>query len=163
MDREIINYSYIQGVAFAKENVPTSFPPHWHDSAEFTLILKKECEYKIGEEIYRPDPGDILFVWSRELHEIKKAPEEGYILLQFSSGLVESSTDIATAIRFLSKFHHISSKKEIIPCRIRVYNKGFRHPLQTVFVREKLFAVGDRKPEGGMLHNCYSREGKKVF
>ena len=112
MDREIINYSYIHGVAFAKENVPTSFPPHWHDSAEFTLILKKGCEYKIGEEIYRPDPGDILFVWSRELHEIKKAPEEGYILLQFSSGLVESSTDIATAIRFLSKFHHISSKKE---------------------------------------------------
>ena len=112
MNKEIINYESIHGVAFAKKNVPNEFPSHWHNSAEFTLVLKKGCEYIIGDEIFTPEPGDILLVWPRELHEIKKAPDEGYILVQFSSSLVENSTDIATAIRFLSKCHYISKKKE---------------------------------------------------
>ena len=117
MDKEIINYDYIHGVAFAKDNVPTSFPSHWHNSAEFTLILKEGCEYKIGDEVFKPVPGDILFVWPSELHEIIKAPEGGYILVQFSSSLVESSTDIATAIRFLCKCHHITQEKEPVLTR----------------------------------------------
>lgn len=112
MNKEIINYSYIHGLSFAKDNVPRSYPEHWHNSAEFTLILEKGCEYTIGEERFYPDPGDILFVWPRELHEIRNAPPKGYILIQFSPTLVESSTDIVTAIRFLSKCHHISKKKD---------------------------------------------------
>ncbi len=112
MEKEIINYSYIHGVAIADKNVPTSFPSHWHNSAEFTLILKNGCRYTIGDEAFQPEVGDLLFVWPRELHEIRYAPEDGYILLQFSSGLVESNTDIATAIRFLSKCHHLSAKEE---------------------------------------------------
>ena len=110
MDKEIIDYSFIHGVTYAKENVPTSFPSHWHSSAEFVLITKSGVEYSIGDKLYNCKPGDILFVWPRELHEIIKAPEAGYILVQFSPNIVESSTDIATAIRFLSKCHYISHK-----------------------------------------------------
>ncbi len=117
MEKEIIKYSYIHGVSFADKDVPTYFPPHWHNSAEFTLILKKGCKYKIGEETFSPSPGDLLFVWPSELHEIIKAPKDGYILLQFSSSLIENCTDIATAIRFLSKCHHLSLNKEPELCK----------------------------------------------
>lgn len=112
MNKEIIDYSYIHGIAFAEENIPTSFHSHWHNSAEFTLILKEGCVYKIGDDIYNPKPGDILFVWPRELHEIRKAPKDGYLLMQFSSTLIENSTDISTALRFLSKLHHLSKTKD---------------------------------------------------
>ena len=113
MEKEIIKYTYIHGVSYTKEEyVPTVFPAHWHNDAEFTLALKSGIEYKIGDTIYNADAGDILFAWPRELHEIRKAPKEGFIFLQFSPNLVENNTDIATAIRFLTKCHHISRKKE---------------------------------------------------
>ena len=111
MDKEIIKYSYIHGLTIARD-VPTVFPSHWHNSAEFSFILKKGCDFVIKDEEYKPEPGDILCTWPRELHEIKSSPEEGYILLQFSSSLIENNTDIATAVRFLNKCHYISAKKE---------------------------------------------------
>ncbi|MBO5609578.1 MAG: helix-turn-helix transcriptional regulator [Eubacterium sp.] len=112
MDKEIIKYSYIHGVTIADGDTPTVFPSHWHNSAEFILTNKKGCVIKIGEETYYPEAGDIVFVWPRELHEIKKSPEKGYTLLQFSPSLIENNTDIATAARFLKKCHHISKKEE---------------------------------------------------
>ncbi|MCR5543879.1 MAG: AraC family transcriptional regulator [Eubacterium sp.] len=117
MKKEIIKYSNIHGVSFSNQNVPTVFPSHWHNSAEFSIILKKGCVFRIGEETFKPEPGDILLVWPSELHEIKKAPEEGYILLQFSSAILESCTDILTALRFFTKFHHLSMKKEPELCK----------------------------------------------
>ena len=92
MNKEVIHYSYIHGVTIADENVPTSFHSHWHNSAEFTLIQKKGCHYIIGDEEYTPEPGDILMVWPSELHRIKFAPSNGYMLLQFSSNLIEYPT-----------------------------------------------------------------------
>ena len=112
MEKEIIRYSYIHGISVAEEDVPNSFHSHWHDSAEFIITLKNGVTYKINDETYSAAKGDVLFVWPREIHEIIAAPDDSYILLQFSSNLIENNTDIATAIRFLSKCHHISREKE---------------------------------------------------
>ena len=110
MDKEIIKYSYIHGVTIANDEVPTIFPSHWHNSAEFILVKKKGCKIDVADESYSPNKGDIIFAWPREIHEIQESPDKGYILLQFSPSLIEHNTDIATAIRFLNKCHHISSK-----------------------------------------------------
>ena len=112
MEKEIINYSEIHGVALASKDLPTAYPTHWHNSAEFMQILKKGCEFTIGDEVFNPEPGDILLVWPNELHTIENAPKDGYTLLQFSSTLIDNNTDISTGIRFLSKFHLISKKNE---------------------------------------------------
>lgn len=154
MNKEIVEYSYIQGVAYAKDSVPASYAAHWHNSAEFMLILKKGGHFKIGDEYFSPEPGDILFVWPRELHEIKKAPKEGYILLQFSPSLVENSTDIATAIRFLSKCHHISQKDApvlagklsgLIHKFIEIYdgNQHFKETRCKIIVYNILLQIGE--------------------
>ena len=112
MEKEIIRYSYIHGVSVAEEDVPNSFHSHWHDSAEFIITLKNGVTYKIDDETYSTAPGDIVFIWPREIHEIIAAPDDSYMILQFSSNLIENNTDLGTAIRFLSKFHHISKEKE---------------------------------------------------
>ncbi|MCR4689936.1 MAG: AraC family transcriptional regulator [Lachnospiraceae bacterium] len=108
MNREIIKYPNVHGVSLTKKGTPTSFPSHWHTSAEFVLIRKKGCRYRIGDDIYTPEAGDLLIIWPRELHEILSAPKDGYTLLQCSSAIMESSTDIAAANRFMVKCHHIS-------------------------------------------------------
>jgi len=112
MKKEIIQYSEIHGVVYAKKDLPTSYPDHWHNSAEFMLILKEGCECKIGDEDFSPKPGDILLIWPNELHSIKCCPEDGYQLLQFSSTIIDNNSDISTAIKFLNKFHLISAKNE---------------------------------------------------
>lgn len=112
MDREIIKYPHIHGVVFAERGLPTDFPAHWHNEAEFLIIRKKGCRYKIGDTVYAPEPGDILLIWPRELHEIIHIPKDGEILIQFSSDLLESNSDLLAAGRFLNEYHHISTKKE---------------------------------------------------
>jgi hypothetical protein len=50
MEKEIIKYSYIHGVSFADEMVPEVFPSHWHDSAEFILVIKDGCKFRIAKQ-----------------------------------------------------------------------------------------------------------------
>jgi len=111
-EKEIIKYPLISGVTFAENNIPSVFPSHWHNAAEFTVVLKDGCRYKIGETIYTPEAGDILLVWPRELHEILRMPQKGVVFMQFSSRLMENNTDLIAASRFLNECHLISAKKE---------------------------------------------------
>ena len=50
MEKEIIKYPDIHDVIFA-EHPPTRFPSHWRNAAEFTLILKEGCKYKIRDTL----------------------------------------------------------------------------------------------------------------
>lgn len=111
MDKEIINYPQINGITLVENNIPQVFPSHWHNAAEFVLVLKDGCRYKIGDTLYKSTAGDILLVWPRELHELVKIPHESIVFIQFSSHLIENNTDLASATRFLNECHLISSKK----------------------------------------------------
>lgn len=112
MEKEIIRYNHVHGISIIDQNMPSSFPVHWHNSAEFTFVLKKGCRFRIGEQIYEPDAGDVLFAWSRELHEILQAAVNSCLLLQVSSNVIENSTDLAAAMRFFNKCHYILAEKE---------------------------------------------------
>ena len=68
--REIIAYEAMSGISVTHENAPCRYPAHWHNSAEFTVVLKDGCRYMIGDVEYRAKKGDILLVWPREIHEI---------------------------------------------------------------------------------------------
>ena len=112
MDKEIINYSNIQGVTFVEKGIPESFPAHWHNAAEFTIIFKDNCKYRIGDKTYSPDKGDVVLVWPRELHEIVHIPKNGSLFIQFASSILEQNTDLVSASRFIKDCHIISAKKE---------------------------------------------------
>ncbi len=109
---EIIKYPSVQGVSLTDHNSPESFHSHWHNAAEFTVILKNGCRYRVADKMYTLDKGDILLIWPRELHEIIHVPHEGSEFIQFSSELLENNLDLISVSKFLTEYHIIQSKKE---------------------------------------------------
>ena len=110
--KEELNFPYIKDISFTESNAPSYFPPHWHNAAEFSVILKDGCRYRIADTIYDLNKGDVLFVWPRELHEVMDLPPKGSVFVQFSSSILENNRDLVSASRFFSSFHVISAKKE---------------------------------------------------
>lgn len=111
MDKEIIKYTEVNGITVFEDPSPC-FPSHWHNAAEFMIILKDGCSFRIGDTVYSPEAGDIVLIWPRELHEILNIPDRGSMFIQFTSALIESNSDLASASRFLSRYHLISCKEE---------------------------------------------------
>lgn len=111
--KEIIQFAAIHGITYVDENVPSAFPTHWHSAGEFMVIRKDGCRYRIGDTVYTAKSGDILMIWPCELHEVLHVPEEGSEFIQFSSTLIESNTDLASASGFLYACHHISAEEEL--------------------------------------------------
>lgn len=112
--KEIIRYYNIHGVSLTESHAQVKFPSHWHNAAEFSLIIKDGCRYRIGDTVYSPGPSDILLVWPRELHETLFSPEGGSMFVKFTSGLLENNTDLVAASGFLKECHLISVKRSLI-------------------------------------------------
>ena len=110
-EKEIVKYPRIHGVSFTKGGSLGSFPQHWHNAAEFHLILKGGGVYKIDGKTYKPETGDILLMWPRELHEIVSSPKESAVFIQFSSHLIEINSDFAAASHFLNECHWLKKKE----------------------------------------------------
>lgn len=111
MEREIIRYPNVSGVSFTERDIPSVFPPHWHNAAEFITVLKKGCQYRIDGTLYEPEAGDILLIWPRELHELIRIPDESVVFVQFSSYLIESNNDLVASSYFINKCHIIKGKE----------------------------------------------------
>lgn len=104
--RENINYVYYSDISMTDETyTPTSFPEHWHMSAEFIMAVRDGCLFRVNEEEYTLKSGEILIVWPAQLHQTIAAPPEGHIILQFSSELLSSSDDFNFRYRGLTKLH----------------------------------------------------------
>ncbi|MCR5762808.1 MAG: AraC family transcriptional regulator [Treponema sp.] len=154
MEKEIIRYPRIHGVSFSQDDIPTVFPPHWHNAAEFIVILKKGCKYRIDGKFYEPEPGDILLVWPRELHELLHTPQGSVAFIQFSSYLIESNSDFASASHFINECHlikkgenpELTAKIEGLIYKIRDavnQNIYFAETRCKVLVYEILLLIGD--------------------
>ncbi len=128
MEKEYIQYNRINDVSITDDQSPTSFPSHWHNDTEFTLILKDGCRYRVRDEIITPEAGDIFMVWPRELHEIIHVPENGSIFIQFSSKIIDNNIDILSASRFFKKYHLLSQKN---------------NPELTGYIKDKIFSIQD--------------------
>lgn len=152
MEKEIIKYPDTHDVIFA-EHPPTRFPSHWHNAAEFTLVLKDGGKYKIGDTIYKPESGDVILVWPHELHEIINVPQGSSVFVQFSSRLIENNSDLVSASGFLKNCHLISAKKEpelagsitdtILKIRETLNNKEyFTETSAKILIYEMLLKIG---------------------
>ncbi len=159
MDKEIIYYPHVQGITMAENGMPRQFPSHWHNDAEFTLIEKPGCRFRVGDEILTPEPGDVLLVWPRQLHEILHIPEGGGVMIQFSSRLMESHSDLVAASRFISERHLLSASKDPELCtRVREVTSQVRklyHSNPTfvetrckVRIYEMLILIGEHVMQG---------------
>ncbi|MCR5824285.1 MAG: AraC family transcriptional regulator [Lachnospiraceae bacterium] len=109
--KEKIIFNSTTSVTVTGENAPEIFPPHWHNAAEFTLVLTDGCRYRINDTLYEPEKGDILLVWPQQIHETVKIPRGSALFIQFSSVIIENNLDLVSISRFLYQCHHISAKE----------------------------------------------------
>ncbi|MBO4637318.1 MAG: helix-turn-helix transcriptional regulator [Clostridiales bacterium] len=109
--KEIINYTSLPGITVTYETAPVSFPPHWHSAAEFILVLKDNCRYRIGDTEICAKKGDIVLIWPRELHEVIKVPDRSTVFIQFDPSLLENNLDLVSISRLMSSCHLIESRK----------------------------------------------------
>ena len=154
MEKEIIKFPSVQGVSVIDRKTPEYFPPHWHNASEFTLILKDNCVYKIKDEVYHLNSGDILLIWPRELHEILSSPKEGSVFIQFSADIIENNLDLVSASKFMTACHVISAKKEPETAQILrdiiyeigdIYSKkpSFSETKCKILIYKLLLVIGD--------------------
>ena len=131
-EKEIIKYPRIHGVSFTQGGTPKTFPRHWHNAAEFHLITKDGGIYKIDGVTYKPNAGDVLLIWPRELHEVVHCNKEGTVFVQFSSYLLESNSDFAAASHFLNEYHLL---------------KKTENPELTGNIAERVFKIRDMQDQ----------------
>lgn len=67
-----------------------SFPWHWHDEIELTLVLSGEIEYRVNDACWRLGAGEGLFCNSDALHtgSMGESPDCDYISLTFHPRLL---------------------------------------------------------------------------
>lgn len=109
---EKIIFDASSSISVRNDATPETYPLHWHDAAEFTLILKNGCRYRVNDTLFELSKGDVLLIWPQQLHETVKIPRGGATFLQFSGNFLENNLDLISVSGFLHAFNVISHKEE---------------------------------------------------
>lgn len=107
IEKEKLQFNTPSAIYVVENGGPVTFPPHWHNAAEFTIILKDGCKYRVNDTLYELKKGDVLLVWPHQVHETVSIPESGALFIQFSSAIIENSLDLLSISRFLFASHDI--------------------------------------------------------
>ena len=110
--KERIQFNTPSNIYVVKNGCPVTYPPHWHNAAEFTIILKDGCRYRVSDTFYELKKGDVLLIWPHQIHETVSIPDNAALFVQFSSAIIENSLDLVSISRFLYDCHYISASKE---------------------------------------------------
>ncbi len=117
---------------------PAGYPVHWHRYVEITMLLPKadpkKCPIiKINQDTYTLHPGDILFIWPGELHEIIENSEHMLTGLQFSGMYFNELPDFAPFTHLFRRIHLLKADTE---------------PLSTILMPhlEEIFTLHNTKP-----------------
>jgi len=96
---------------------PEKYPVHWHRYVEVTMLMpdatpQKLPVIKINQDSYTLHPGDILFIWPGELHEIIE--NSGHMLtgLQFSGMYFNELPDFAPFTHLFKRIHLLKADEE---------------------------------------------------
>ncbi len=94
-------------------NFPTKFSLHWHKYIEILALPEDSAPsdsvtITIQNTTYILHPGDILFVWPGELHEIIDNPSQKMIGVQFSPTVFQELPDFAPYLQLFRNIHYIS-------------------------------------------------------
>ncbi|MBQ7925644.1 MAG: AraC family transcriptional regulator [Lachnospiraceae bacterium] len=93
---------------------PQSFPLHWHQYAEI-IALPGDAQptqapvIQINQVRYCLEPGDIVFAWAGELHEIVSNKDHLLLALQFPGSLISGLPEFTPYLNSFRIFHRISA------------------------------------------------------
>lgn len=95
---------------------PTKFELHWHKYIEIAALPENATiehlpVLRINQTIYELHPGDVLFMWPGELHEILENQDKQLIGVQFSSTLFHTLPDFSPYLNFFRTFHLIRQEE----------------------------------------------------
>ena len=107
--KEKIHFNSPSSITVNDKQGPETFPLHWHNAAEFTLILKDGCRYRVNDTLYELTTGDVLLAWPQQIHETVHIPSGGALFIQFSSVILENNLDLMSISRFLYECNVISA------------------------------------------------------
>lgn len=93
-------------------NVPSKYELHWHHFTEMLFYppdragtdIPKIC---IDQQIYQMKPGDVLLIWSSEMHSVESNTENTLIGVQFPSSLLTDLPEFASYSHMFRGYHLI--------------------------------------------------------
>lgn len=93
--------------------VPSRYEPHWHKFTEI-LIYPPNSDSRIfprisiDQNIFQMHPGDVLFIWSSEMHSVEVNNSKSLIGLQFPAHLLTDIPELASFSHLFRTYHLIS-------------------------------------------------------
>lgn len=94
---------------------PGSFPLHWHQYVEI-IALPTEAQpttlprIMINQTVYTLNPGDVVFVWAGELHEIVENREHLLTAMQFAGNLISELPEFIPYLNAFRSIHCVDKK-----------------------------------------------------
>ncbi len=108
--KEKITFTSPSSITVTDIDAPLTFPPHWHNAAEFTVAVMDGCRYTVNGTNFELKAGDVLLAWPQQIHETVKIPHGGAVFIQFPALILDNNTDLVAISRFLNELHYISAK-----------------------------------------------------
>ena len=98
------------------ENYPASYPLHWHQYVEIMALPHNVTPtvpptVTINNHTYSLQPGDLLFAWSGELHEIHQNTDKQVIALQFPGNLITELSEFMPLLNSFRSIHMVSASQ----------------------------------------------------
>lgn len=99
-----------------REEFPLQYEMHWHRYVEILACMEQKektgfAEVRLNQTLYRLEPGDILFIWPGELHEVVWNEEKIITGIQFYDTLFNGLPDFSPYQNLFRKFHLIRQEK----------------------------------------------------
>lgn len=100
------------------ELFPQSYPLHWHNYVEMAVLpqnakIEHSPHISINRRDYELKPGDIIFIWSGELHEISGNQDRHVLGLQFPASLLGELPDFTPFMNLFRTTHQISLSRDL--------------------------------------------------
>ncbi len=93
---------------------PENFPLHWHQYVEVMALPHDAVPtvtpvVTVNKNSYHLEPGDIVFAWSGELHEIHANKDKQVLALQFPGNLITELPEFMPLLNAFRSIHRVSS------------------------------------------------------
>ncbi len=134
------------------DDYPRSFAPHWHKYAEIASAAAgsgARQSLRVNQTVYDLQPGDVLFIWPGEIHEILENTGGQTTGLQFSTALFHELPDFTPFFHLFRTVHLISGAKDAeLAQRVQAHldhmlyiqeNKGIFPGVETLICLYELF------------------------
>lgn len=112
------NHHFVSVVnTIPSDSYPDEYPMHWHKYIEIAM-LPEDAEVtelpvlEVGGTAYILSPGDVLFIWSGELHDTLRNPGKQLSGLQFMSALLYELPEIVMLKNLYRTVHLVSYERE---------------------------------------------------